>query len=128
MLKLRSIPRVVVLVLDGVGVALLIYLALRLVNPGTEVGAVQPLSDNTETVKAQVTEIVEAGTVEINGLAQPYQVLRIKILEGPFVGQTFEADYGKSQLASPDVTVRTGEQVLISLVQKGDGSWQAYFV
>jgi uncharacterized membrane protein len=43
-------------------------------------------------------------------------------------GQTFEVDYGKSQLAAPGVSVQVGDPVLISVIPKSGGTNQAYFV
>jgi uncharacterized membrane protein len=128
MAKMRSVPRVVVLLLDVVGVALLIFLALYFLNRGDRADAVQPAPDPTEAVKAQVTEILEAGTVEINGLVQPYQLLRVRVLEGSWAGEEVEVDYGRTQMAAPGLSVRQGEQILVSLIQKPDGSNEAYFV
>jgi hypothetical protein len=107
MVKIRSIPRVVVLLLDGVGIALLVFLALYFLNRDDGVGTVQPAPDTTEAVKAQVTEILEAGTVEINGLVQPYQLLRV--LEGSWAGEEVEVDYGRTQMAAPGLSVRQGD-------------------
>jgi uncharacterized membrane protein len=71
---------------------------------------------------------VEEGTVTVNGFAQPYQLLRVTVLEGNWAGQTFEVDYGKSQLAAPGIAVAVGDRILVSILQKADGSDQAYFV
>ncbi|HMN26765.1 MAG TPA: hypothetical protein PKE45_01330 [Caldilineaceae bacterium] len=129
MRKSRSIPRIVVLLLDVVGIALLVYLVWRFVGPRIRTEQPPSVTEvSQETFSAHVTEVVEEGVVEVNGQAQPYQLLRVQVNEGAWVGQTFEVDYGKSQLAAPGVSVQVGDPVLISVIPKSDGTNQAYFV
>lgn len=128
-MKIHSVPRFVLWIIDALIVVVLLYIAIKLMSSGGNEGRPALLASGAEaTLKAQVTEIIETGVVEVNGLAQPYHVLRVQVVEGALTGQTFEITYGKDQLTPPGVTIRTGEPILISLLQKTDGTWEAYFV
>lgn len=125
----RSIPRVVVLLLDIVGIALLVYLAWHFIGSRNVTEPPEATSEgNLETVRSQVTEVVESGVFEVNGLSQRYQVFRVRADEGTWAGQIFEVDYGRMQFAAPGISVEVGDTLLISVVQRQDGTHQAYFV
>jgi uncharacterized membrane protein len=85
-------------------------------------------TDSTDTYEAEVMQLLEEGTIEINGLSQPYQLLLVTVVEGPWAGETFQIDYGKTQIPAPGASIEVGDQVLVTVYQKVDGSWQAYFV
>jgi uncharacterized membrane protein len=75
-----------------------------------------------------VIEIVEEGVVDLGDLSQPYQILRARVLEGPWNEVVFEIDYGRRQVRAPGPPIRTGEQILLT-VSEGPGVLpQAYFV
>ena len=86
------------------------------------------LNFNADTYQAEVVEIVEEGVVDMGGLSQPYQILRAKVLEGPWSEAVFEIDYGRRQVRAPGPPIRTGEQILLT-VSEGPGVLpQAFFV
>jgi uncharacterized membrane protein len=86
-----------------------------------------PAGANT-TVTAQVVEIVEEGIVEVNGQPKPYQIVQVRVLEGRWAGEVVTIDYGKTQVAPPGMSVHLGDTILVDFSQRGDGSWQAYFL
>ena len=49
----------------------------------------------TGTAKAEVTAILEEGQITLGETTQNYQLLRVRLLEGEFVGVPFDIDYGK---------------------------------
>jgi uncharacterized membrane protein len=78
--------------------------------------------------KAEVLEVVEEGTVELGDRTQPYQILRVEVLEGPWKGQIQEIDYGKRQIRPEGLTLRQGDRLLLNIDQGPDGSVYAFFV
>ena len=81
-----------------------------------------------ETVRAQVTQIVEDGQIDLGGVTQRYQVARVEILEGDYKGIPMEIDYGKRQVLSGNVYLKPGDQILVTLGQRADNVLTAYFV
>ena len=69
----------------------------------------------SDTVRAEVTQIIEEGKVEMGGRTQPYQIARVKILEGKYAGIEMEIDYGKRQIRSDEYSLELGEKVLVAI-------------
>jgi hypothetical protein len=56
----------------------------------------------SDTVRAEVAQIIEEGEIDLGGHVQKYQVVQVNILEGPYSGIIMEVDYGKRQIRSDD--------------------------
>jgi uncharacterized membrane protein len=82
----------------------------------------------TGTVKAEVSLILEEGTIDLGGTVQTYQVLRVTLLEGEYAGIPMEIDYGKRQIHPEGIRFDVGDVILVSLSQGADGLLNAYFV
>ena len=82
----------------------------------------------SQTVRAEVTQIIEEGVIDLGGRQQPYQIARVKILEGQYAGVIMEVDYGKRQVRSDDYHLAPGDQVIVSLSKTPDNTVNAYFV
>ncbi|MGD0752572.1 MAG: hypothetical protein ABSA23_14350, partial [Anaerolineales bacterium] len=52
----------------------------------------------SETVPAQILQIIDQGTVNLGGINQPYQDLSVKILSGQYKNMLEEVTYGKDQI------------------------------
>jgi uncharacterized membrane protein len=81
----------------------------------------------SETVRAQVTEIIEEGEIDLGGFVQHYQVARVEISEGEYQGIQMEIDYGKRQVLSGELYLKPGDRILVTLGQRPDGVLTAYF-
>ncbi len=81
-----------------------------------------------DTVRAEVVEIVDEGQVDLGGVQQTYQIARVKILEGEYVGIPMEIDYGKRQIRSDDYLMKAGDKVMVSISKTPDNVVNAYFV
>jgi uncharacterized membrane protein len=81
----------------------------------------------SDTVRAEVLDIMEEGEVNLGSTTQNYQILLVKIQEGPFIGQLAEIDYGLRQIRPPGLTIRVGDMLLVTTTQMPDGSINAYF-
>lgn len=81
----------------------------------------------SETVRAQVTEIVEEGQIDLGGTVQRYQLARVEILEGEYRGILIEIDYGKRQVLPGNVYLQPGDKLLVTIGKRPDGVLTAYF-
>ncbi|HUE98310.1 MAG TPA: YibE/F family protein [Anaerolineales bacterium] len=85
-------------------------------------------SFGSETVRAQVTEIIEEGEIDLGGTLQRYQVVRVEMLEGEYQGIVMEMDYGRRQVLSSAIYLRAGDTVLVTIGSRPDGVLTVYFV
>lgn len=81
-----------------------------------------------ENVRAEVLATIEEGTIDMGPQTQPYQIVGIKVLEGPYKDQVFQIDYGRRQLRSDTFRLNPGTLLLVSISQTPDGRVNAYFV
>jgi uncharacterized membrane protein len=82
---------------------------------------------NDDTVKARVLDILEDGTTELGGQTQSYQILLVKVQDGPFSGQLLEIDYGLRQIRPPGLSFQPGDDLLVTVGQLPDGTVTGYF-
>lgn len=81
----------------------------------------------SDTVQARVLDILEEGTINLGDIQQHYQVLLVKILDGPLSGQLVEIDYGKRQIRPPGLQLSPGDIILVTASQLPDGTINAFF-
>ncbi len=80
------------------------------------------------TVKARVTLILEQGEITLGEVTQPYQRLRVQLLEGEYAGIPLEIDYGRRQILPQDTPLlKVGDVILVALSVGPDGMLRAYF-
>lgn len=82
----------------------------------------------SETIPAQVVEIIDDGEIDLGGVFQRYQVARVEVLEGGYQGLVMEMDYGKRQVLSSVVYLEEGDKILVTLGARPDGMLTIYFV
>ena len=82
----------------------------------------------SETARAQVTEVIEEGEIDLGGTIQRYQVARVELLEGEYRGIVMEMDYGKRQVLSNAVYLEPGDTILVTIGARPDGILTVYFV
>lgn len=80
------------------------------------------------TLRAEVTEIIEEGQIDLGGISQTYQVMRVELLEGEYKGILMEVDYGKRQLRPDSFLFTPGDQIFITIGKRPDGVLSAYYV
>lgn len=80
-----------------------------------------------QTARARVVEIIETGEIDLGGIVQPYEVMRIELLEGDYKGILMEIDYGRRQLRAEGVTFAPGDEILVTVGVRPDGIVTAYF-
>ena len=81
----------------------------------------------SNTVRAKVLDVMEEGEVNLGSTTQSYQILLVKIQEGPNTGQLVEIDYGLRQIRPPGLKIKIGDMVLVTTSEMPDGSINAYF-
>src|SRR5690606_9987880 len=81
-----------------------------------------------DTVRAEVTQIIEEGQSDVGGNFQTYQIARVMILEGPYEGIPMEIDYGRRQIRPDDYLLASGDTILVSISKTPDNVVNAYFV
>jgi uncharacterized membrane protein len=82
----------------------------------------------SDTVRADVTEILEEGKIDMGGHEQIYQIARVNILTGKYAGIPMEIDYGKRQIRSDDYLLKVGDKVMVSISKTPENVVNAYFV
>ena len=92
-----------------------------------ELPVAQMSAFGSETVQAQVDEIIEEGEIDLGGTLQRYQIARVEILEGEYAGILMEIDYGKHQVLSGNLYLKPGEEILVTLGRRPDGVITAYY-
>lgn len=82
----------------------------------------------SDTVRAEVTHILEEGEIDLGGRMQKYQIARVKILEGQYAEIPMEIDYGKRQVRSDEYDMAVGDEVMVSISKTPQNVINAYFV
>ncbi len=118
----RYIPRIVMWMVLVVTIFVLYPYFVPVQLPNVSISAF-----GSETVRAQVTEIIEEGNIDLGGMRQRYQIARVELLEGEYQGITMEMDYGKRQVISSDVYLQPGDSVLVNVGKGPDGVLNIYF-
>ena len=82
----------------------------------------------SETVRARVTAIIEEGEIDLGGMTQRYQIVRVELLEGEYQSIVMEMDYGRRQVLSSEVYLEPGDSILVTVGARSDGVLTVYFV
>ncbi len=82
----------------------------------------------SDTVRAEVAQILDEGEIDMGGHTQKYQVVRVNILEGEYAGIPMQIDYGKRQVRSDDYDLKAGDKVMVSISKTPENVVNAYFV
>ena len=109
----------------------LIVIAAFLILPyfsQVELPVAQMSAFGSETVRAQVSEIIEEGEIDLGGTLQRYQIARVEILEGDYAGILMEIDYGKRQVLSGNTYLNPGDKILVTMGSNAENVLTAYFV
>jgi uncharacterized membrane protein len=82
----------------------------------------------SDTVRAEVTQIIEEGKIDMGGHTQTYQIARVNILDGEYADIIMEIDYGKRQIRSDDYMLAVGNKIVVSISKTPENVVNAYFV
>jgi uncharacterized membrane protein len=81
----------------------------------------------SETVRARVETVIETGTIDMDGVSQLYQVLRVGILEGEYAGIPIEVEYGRTRLLPDNRPFAPGDEIFVVLGLRPDNRLVAYY-
>jgi len=82
----------------------------------------QQPAGSEETVQARVIEVLDQGVNEQGGVKQPYQKLRLEILEGELKGRAVVVEHGVYSLIGPESLYRAEDRVVVSRTPGPDGA------
>jgi len=109
-----------------VGILIILFSYYELTKPPE--GEVNTISYTTDTVKAQILYIEEQGRITLGDITQPYQIARVRILDGEYAGAEFSIDYGKRSILPNAYLLSPGEKILVSVSKMVDGNTTVYFM
>jgi uncharacterized membrane protein len=121
-MKNNYLPVIMLALLLGVVAFMTIPSLNRIDMPDANMSAM-----GSETVKAQVTEIIEEGEIDLGGTVQRYQIARVELLEGDYQGIVMEMDYGRRQVLSNNLYLQAGDNILVTIGSRPDGVLTVYF-
>ena len=81
----------------------------------------------SETIHARVVKVIEEGEIDLGGVVQRYQVVQVELLEGKYQGVLVEVDYGRRQVLSSAVYMQPGNEILVTIGSRPDGTLTVYF-
>jgi uncharacterized membrane protein len=88
-----------------------------------------PVGYPAETARARVLAVLEEGVLENYGSPQPYQILSIEVLEGPYRGMVTNMEMGIRQIQTENMRLKPGETLLVMISLRMDtGDVSAYFI
>src|SRR5688572_13479148 len=82
----------------------------------------------SDTVRAEVVQIIEEGEIQLGEHLQTYQVARVNILDGEYAGIVMEIDYGRRQIRSNDYLLEAGDTIIVAISKTPENIVNAYFV
>ncbi len=104
-------------------VAVAIFVLLAAISSRSTPGSTpsELAAGESETLRAQVAQVLEQGMVEQGGFEQPYQILRLRITEGPARGQEVTVEHGFLGFTNESRMFRSGDRVLLDHTRTVDG-------
>ena len=111
---------------------LLVVLAMVIIILVKETSAAEQAGNtigySSDVIKAEVVEVLETGRVQLGSIEQDYQIVEVRLLEGEFKDRLVPLEHGTYQILPEGFSLNTGDQVLVTLGEKPDGSLSTYFV
>lgn len=80
-----------------------------------------------QVVRAKVTKILDEGQITLGENTQPYQMLRVELLEGKYQGIPMDIDYGKRQLRNDTNRFVPGDEIFVTTGKTPAGVITAYY-
>lgn len=82
----------------------------------------------SQTYRARVIEIIEAGPIDLGGTVQTYQKARVEILEGEYDGLLMEVAYGRNRIVPEGQLLAPGDEIFVLIGKRPDSVVEAFFV
>lgn len=81
----------------------------------------------SQVVRAKVIKILEEGQITLGENVQPYQMLRVELLEGKYQGIPMDVDYGKRQIRNDNNRFTPGDEIFVTMGKTQAGEITAYY-
>ncbi len=96
----------------------------------SEVQAQQPPEERVEsqTLRAEVVEVVEQGVTDLGPITQPYQILLVELREGERSGEIVEVQVGVIDLNTTEHLYESGDQVFVSYTPVTEPGQEEMFI
>ncbi len=82
----------------------------------------------SHTYRARVTQIIEAGNIDLGGILQTYQRVRVTVQDGGYAGVPMEVDYGRTRILPGGQLLAIGDDIYVLINKRIDGVVEAFFV
>lgn len=82
----------------------------------------------SSTVKAEVMDVLEEGTVQLGEISQQYQIVKALILEGEYEGFSYPVEHGKYQILPEGFRLDSGDRILVTIGVTPNGEVNTYFI
>lgn len=129
MKKNRVIFGIAAVIIVAAFVAAVFYLLPGLhARQADETGSKPELGFGSEAVQGEIVEILEEGQIDLGGVTQTYQVLKVLILEGDYQGLELTVDYGVRQLRPEGLNLKPGDRIFLTIGRGVDNLLLARFL
>ncbi len=83
---------------------------------------------SSQTLRAEVVEILEEGMHDLGPITQPYQILTVELLEGDREGEIVEVEVGVIDLNTTEHLYESGDQVFVSYTPATEPGQEEMFI
>jgi uncharacterized membrane protein len=83
---------------------------------------------SSQTLRAEIVEVVEEGIHDLGPITQPYQILLVELREGDRSGEIVEVEVGVIDLNTTDQLYRPGDAVFVSYTPVTEPGQQERFI
>lgn len=107
---------------------LLIIVATGLMIPAGVQAQPQEGRASSQTLRAEVVEVLEEGENDLGPITQPYQILLVELKEGDRSGEIVEVEVGVIDLNTTDHLYSPGDQVFVSYTPVTEPGQEEMFI
>jgi uncharacterized membrane protein len=83
---------------------------------------------SSQTLRAEIVEVIEEGVNDLGPITQPYQILLVELKEGEREGEQIEVEVGVIDLNTTDNLYRPGDQVFVSYTPATEPGQEEMFI
>ncbi len=98
--------------------AVIVVGGMVMIGRSTETPLRQEPAGSEETVQARVIEVLDQGVIDQGDIRQPYQKLRLEILDGALAGRAVTVDHGLYSLVGPEGLYQAEDRVMVQHLQR----------
>lgn len=88
---------------------------------------VSGVGQSTTSARGEIVEVLEDGTLQLEGQERSYQVWRVRVTDGERAGEEFTVEYGRLRGRPIEADLAVGDAILLTLSPGPEGSMRATF-